>query len=49
MINKRNKNVRIRSWKNMGNKTWKVLGVIGLYAVLAWNSPVTAKAAESEV
>ena len=27
----------------MGNKTWKVLGVIGLYAVLAWNSPVTAK------
>ena len=33
----------------MGNKTWKVLGVIGLYAVLAWNSPVTAKAAEIEV
>lgn len=33
----------------MGIKTWKVLGVIGLYAVLAWNTPSAANAAEIEV
>lgn len=33
----------------MGLKTWKVLGIVGLYAVLAWNTPDTAKAAEVAV
>lgn len=33
----------------MGNKTWRLLGIIGLYAVMTWNSPAAASGAEIEV
>ena len=35
-----------KQWETKPGNCW---GLIGLYAVLAWNSPVTAKAAEIEV